>query len=316
MSGFPTLGQFPVAAGQISYHGTGIPTIWSPTILEKLWARLILSEVTNGEYEGQIKNFGDNLVIREEENVTTSEFVDGQAIEYENVDVPAQVLTINRGRVWAFRQNRVSAQQMDKDMTPTWTSNASRRVQEAVERIFFAAVPAQCSAYTSGITAGAEGNIVLGTSGSPVGLSKLNIVDKIAQLRTCLSEQNVQQEGTFLILPPSGIERLVTSELKNTYVTGDPETMLRKGWRGKLCGFDIYESNLLSHAPDGQVEAYNCLFGWKKATAFAGTITENDVMDDPSYFAKLYRGLFVYGFKVVQTNAIGNLYCNFDSTSS
>ena len=67
---YPTLGSFPVAAGQISYHGTGIPTIWSPTILEKLWARLILSEVTNGEYEGQIKNYGDNLVIREEENVS------------------------------------------------------------------------------------------------------------------------------------------------------------------------------------------------------------------------------------------------------
>lgn len=313
---FPTLGYFPVAAGATNYHGTGIPNRWSPTVLEKLWGRLFLPNISSTEYEGQISGFGANLTIRLEEDISTFSYTDGQAISYQNPEIPTTTLVIDKGRGWGFRMPRVSKQQMDIDFTPTWTTNAAKNVKVEVEKQVLAAIPAECSTYTSGLTAGVNGDISLGETGTPISLTKTTIVDKVAELRTILSQQNVDPEMTYLILPPEGVQRIVTSEFKDASLTGDNTTPMRNGWRGKLFNFDIYESNYLSTASDGGATCYNCLFGWKRATAFAGTISENDVMQHPSYFGDFYRGLFIYGFKVVRPYAVGNLYCKFTNDAS
>ena len=47
-----------------SYSGAFIPTLWSGKLLAKFYQNTMLSEVTNTDYEGELKNQGDTVRIR------------------------------------------------------------------------------------------------------------------------------------------------------------------------------------------------------------------------------------------------------------
>ena len=54
-----------VAAGHNQFSGTYIPEIWSRKVLKKFYDASVLGFITNTEYEGEIKNFGDDGLIKQ-----------------------------------------------------------------------------------------------------------------------------------------------------------------------------------------------------------------------------------------------------------
>ena len=60
VSATPWVGQNPNPA----YSGIFIPQIWSGKLVEKFYAATVLAAISNTDYEGEIKNFGDTVNIR------------------------------------------------------------------------------------------------------------------------------------------------------------------------------------------------------------------------------------------------------------
>ena len=81
------------------------------------------------------------------------------------------------------------------------------------------------------------------------------------------------------------------------------EARLQNGFVGRAAGFDIYESNnVYSTQTYGTVIAAPAF-----ATTFAEQIVETEAYRLEKRFADGVKGLDVYGAKVVQPNAIGEL---------
>jgi hypothetical protein len=69
-------------------------------------------------------------------------------------------------------------------------------------------------------------------------------------------------------------------------------------------------SNLLEVVVDGLANVTNCLFGHKSAITFASQYVKSESLPSPTTFGTLYRGLKVYGYKVVKPEALGVFYAS------
>ena len=112
-----------------------------------------------------------------------------------------------------------------------------------------------------------------------------------------------------MVIPAWMCSLIKLSDLKNANLTGDTVSPLRNGRLGMIDTFTLYKSNLLATTNDGAAAATTCIiFGTNHAITFATQLIENENMKNPFAFGTLFRGLQVYGYKVVKGTALGWLY--------
>ncbi len=219
-------------------------------------------------------------------------------------------LLIDKGKSWSFISDDVTKAQADYNYVSDWTADASEQMAITIDTGILANVYADAHASNKGLTAGAKSSAFnLGTTGTPLALDKTNIVDKIADLSSVLSEQNVPKENRWVVLPEVFCNLIIKSDLKDASLSGDGESIARNGRVGRIANLMIYASNLLATTTDGTNTVFNCLFGHKTGLTFASQLIENEgPMRHPDYFGDFYRGLQVFGYKVVKPESIGHLY--------
>lgn len=188
-----------------------------------------------------------------------------------------------------------------------FSDDAGEQMKIKVDTNVFGGIKLAAHSSNQGATAGRNSKgFNLGTSGSPVALSKTNILDYIAALGTVLDEFNVPETGRFLVLPPIYIWMLKTSDLKDASLTGDGTSVLRNGRVGMIDRFETFSSNLLPYNTSDS--AYYLLAGTKDATTFAAQVTKTEKLRAQSAFGELVRGLMVYGYKVIKPDCLAMLY--------
>lgn len=303
---------FPNAAGTPSYAGTMIPEIWSPKLLRKFYASTVLSDIANTDYEGEIRDQGDTVHIRTTPDITIRNYVKGQKLQAETPEPTVVDLLIDKGKYWNFISDDVTKAQADYAYIENWTTDAAEQLKIEIERPIWADIPADAHAKNKGLTAGKiKSNINLGTTGTPVQLTKANVLDKIIDCARVLGEQNVPNgDGQrFMIIPEWAWALLMKSDLKNASIIGDTESVLRNGKIGRIGQFTFYMSNLLQDVTDGANTVTNILFGHKSALTFATQLVKSEgPIRGESYFGDQYRGLQVYGYKVIKPESLGVLY--------
>ena len=57
-----------------TYSGSFIPQLWSNKLNAKFFANTMLSEVSNTDWEGEIKNQGDSIRIRTAPSITINDY--------------------------------------------------------------------------------------------------------------------------------------------------------------------------------------------------------------------------------------------------
>lgn len=295
-----------------------IPEIWSGKLLEKFYAATVFGEISNTDYEGEIKSHGDTVHIRVLPDITINDYSINQELSYERPAVTKVDLLIDHGKYYGVSINKVEEKQADIAYVNKWAEDASDQMKISIETGIFADIYDDPAAANKGATAGViSGNINLGVktgsegTSTAIQLTKTNIIDKIVECGQVLDEQNIPQSDRWIILPAWAITRIKSSELRDASITGDSMSILRNGKVGSIDRFTVYSSNLLFHETDalgtGDPEIFYIMFGHKKATTFASQLTENELIPNPADFGKLMRGLQVYGYKVLLTNAIGVL---------
>jgi len=300
--------SFATAAGQQNYSGTFIPEIWSPRLLQKFYEGTCLNEICNTDYEGEIKTGGDKVIVRTVPTIAIKDYVKGQKLDFQIPTPEKKEMLIDSGKYWAFVLDKVDAKQMDIPAIDRWTEDAANQMKIAIERAIFAAMYSYANAYNKGATAGKiTGDFNLGAAGSPLAITKDNVLDTLVDAGTVLDDQNTPNEDRWMLIPGWVAGMIKKSDLKDASMTGDGKSLLRNGRLGMIDRWTLYSSNLLATGTD-TVKVFNAIFGHKSATSFATQLTETGQGDNPFGFGTLVKGLQVYGWKVFQDANLGHLY--------
>ena len=171
-----------------------------------------------------------------------------------------------------------------------------------------------------GLTAGKiTGNINLGVTGTPLPVvgnhasppvaGQVTILQAILRLGQALDEQNVPEQGRWIVMPTWAATMIKTSELRQAYLSGDDTSILRNGRLGMIDRFTLYVSNLL---PKGAITGPPALAagewviyaGHAHALTFASQVSKVETLRSEFTFGTLLRGLQVYGYAVLDGVAL------------
>ena len=320
---YPVTGDF---ATSQSYSGAFIPTLWSGKLLAKFYQNTILSEVTNTDYEGELKSQGDTVRIRLAPSISIQDYTAGQSLNYEVPEPIFQDMQVNKGKYFGVQVNDVLAYQSDMELMNMFTEDAAKQLKIAIENeVFFNSfVTEGPAAANEGATAGAiSASYNLGTDVAPIDQSTAeNVLNAILRMASVLDEQNVPEDGRFLIISPYDRHLLMQSNIAQAYFTGDNASTIRTGKIGMLDRFSVYVSNLLPKGEAGKAlvsgldatsggatltdakARRTMIAGTSHATSFAMTVDKTEPLRNQTDFGDIVRGLAVYGRKVVKPEAL------------
>ena len=287
-----------------SYAANFIPELWSGKLQVKFYKSTVLGEITNNDWEGEIKGQGDKVHIRTIPTITVRDYTKGMNLTNEvPVSTPLE-LTIDYGKYFSVVVDDIDAHQADVKLMDMFTNDASQQMKITIDGMVLDGIKAAAATANKGATAGAiSGNLNLGTDASPVAFSKSSALDTILNMGLALDEQNVPEEGRWIVLPAWAGALIKGSELRQAYLTGDSVSPLRNGKIGMIDRFTVYLSNNLPKTGDG--DSY-IMAGTRDAVSFASQITNVETLRAQSTFGNIMRGLNVFGYKVTKPEALVN----------
>lgn len=297
---------FPTAQGVQTHSGGLIPNVFSKKMLVYFYLMTVFGAIANTDYAGEIKNQGDKVTIRTLPEVASNEYVKGQGITYEDLKEGTVDLLIDKGLAWAFKTYDVDRAQADmKNYADQWAAHAAKKQAEKLDNLLLADIYGDADTANQGLTAGLKsGSISLGTADAALTLAYNTVIQKIIDCGTVLDEQSAPEDGRWIVLPPVLANLIKKSDLADASYSGDGVSMARNGRIGRVDNFTIFRSNQLTKNADG---SFNCIFGQKSALCFASQLTKTETLRNQNEFGDLYRGLQVYGYKVVKPEAMGLL---------
>lgn len=324
MAVFPTNGAFTTNP---EYTGSFIPQLWSNKLNAKFFASTMMTEIANTDWEGEIKNQGDTIRIRTAPSITIKDYGGAGSVLTSEVPTPIYTdLQINKGKYFSVQVNDVLAHQADMELMNMFTDDAAKQLKIAIEdECFFNwFVTEGADSANMGATAGelsAEYN--LGTDTVPIDQSTAgNVLKTILRMAAALDEQNVPEDGRWLIITPYDRQLLMQTDIAQAYFTGDASSTIRSGKIGMLDRFTVYVSNLLPRGTTGKAMVSGLsavagggsaagakprrmmVAGTKAACAFASQISKTEPLRNQTDFGDIVRGLSVYGRKVVKPEAL------------
>lgn len=306
-------------------NGSGakfIPEIWSGKLQVKFYKSTVLAEITNNDWEGEIKGSGDKVHIRSIPTITIRDYTKGLNLTNEVPQSTPIELTIDKGKYFSVVVDDVDEVQADVRLMDMFTNDAAEQMKIAIDGDVLNNVAASAAAANKGATAGViSANINLGAAGAPRAVTSSNVLDAILDAGQVLDEQNVPEDGRWLVVSPWFSSLIKRSELRQAYLTGDDTTPLRNGKIGMIDRFTLYVSNNVTKVVDlgadaasggtaanADKDAWHFLAGTRDAISFASQITNVETLRAQQTFGNIVRGLNVYGYKVVKPEALVDLY--------
>lgn len=295
-TGIPELGP----TGTMNF----VPELYSGKLVEKFYKSTVFGEIASTDYEGEIAGFGAQVKIRTVPDITVSDYVVGVGIGASYPTSTAVTLAIDEAKSFSVALALVDSRQSDLDMADIFANEGSIQLCIAADQDMLQTIPSQVSSNNAGPVAGVDSDINLGDSTTPRTVTSSNILDFVVDCGTVLDEQNVSDEGRWLVLPPWAVARIKKSDLRIASLAGDGVSILRNGKVGEIDRFTIYQSrNLLTQTSPGP--ATYALFGHSAGLTFAAQIVECQMIDNPADFGYLIRGLMVFGYKVIEPKYVG-----------
>jgi hypothetical protein len=304
---------YPVSPGNPNYSGNFIPEIWSGKLIENFYDATVLAQISNTDYEGEIRQFGDTVNIRTTPEITIRDYVKGQTLVVENPDKPKIQLLIDKGEYFSCVEDDVDKVQSDIVLMDLWSKDASERMKIKIDQRVLVDILPGVDAFNKGATAGRiSGAFDLGTTAAPISVTKdgasstVSVIDLLVDMGTVLDEANAPEQGRYVVIPAKMAGLIKKSELKDASLTGDSVTPLRNGRLGMIDRFTVYVSHNLSRSGTGSSTKYNIIAGHKMGFTFASQMTNMESLRAQSTFGNIIRGLQVYGYKVTKGEALSS----------
>jgi hypothetical protein len=317
----------PVGAGYATtpaYSGTFIPSVWSAKLNAKFYSASTFASICNKNWEGDISSLGDKVIINNIPSISISDYVIGGNLTYQTPVPNTLEMVVDRAKAFSFQVSDVLDYQAKPDLMSMFSDDASQQMRVVMDSTCIYRTFANGAAANTGATAGVRSGLFnLGTTGSPFALTAANVLQKVLELASVLDEQNVPDNGRYLLIDPLTRTLLLQSNIAQAYLTGDATSPVRNGLIGRIDRFDIYVSNQLPYAAasatlwtsgDGSestiVATTNAarrralIAGQTTAIAFASQMAKTETLRNPADFGDLVRGLNIFGHKVVKPEAL------------
>lgn len=287
-------------------NGNFSPVIYSKKTIKFLRQISIVDEVTNTEFEGEIGNPGDTVRIIKQPIVTVSAYARGQVLATQDIEDDDITMIIDKANYYKFSINDIEKKHSHVAFEDMAAESAAYKLKDAFDTEVLTTMLAGATAITGA-----------GTDAAPVAVSytagaDFTPVNILARIARSLDEANVPDDGgRFVIAKPAFFEQLYQEDAKliDVAVTGDRESILRSrklGTSRPVHGLNLYKTN---NAPVGASSgSASLLAGHVMATATAKNILSAEMLRNRDTFADDYRGLMVYGRKVVRPEALVAAY--------
>jgi hypothetical protein len=237
-------------------------------------------------------------------------------------------MQIDQGKYFSVQVADVLQHQADMELMNMFTEDAAKQLKITIENDTFYRwfITEGAAAANTGATAGAiSGAYNMGTDTAVVNTDgatgTISILDPILEMAAVLDEQNIPEDGRWLVLSPRDRNLLMSSNIAQAYFSGDSSSIIRSGKIGMLDRFTVYVSNLLPKGASGQswVDGLGnvastasggakprrlLVAGTNHACAFASQINKTEPLRNQSDFGDIVRGLAIYGRKVLKPEAL------------
>ncbi len=276
-----------------------IPEIWSQKLNNMLTKECVMLQCVNRNWEGEIKNQGDKVKIIQPADVTIST-LGTDTLEYKELTPTSTDLVIDQKKFFAFKINDVAQVQSNTDIMEAHLRNAKKAIEEVQD------------AYLLSLHSSVPSANTVGTESSAISLDKTTIYSKFVDLALRLKNSDAVSAGVrpWVVINPT-IESylLQSSEFISAHNVADKT--LREGAIGRIAGMDVLVSTNLTAVSN----KYYVLAGTNEAITFASQLAKIESLRDQSSFSDLVRGLYLYGAKVVQPNALAKMVVTAPSAS-
>ncbi len=255
------------------------------SVLQKLWTRrvfkpLVTTQLAVSLGKGQSYQIPDIVVP------TVSDYT-GVDITMEAGTDSKQTLTIDQAKYFNTFVDSVDSVEASQAVLPIFSSAGAEALADIQDKAIATRIATQ---------AGIKGG-TLGTTTTPIVLTKTNIIDHISLLKQKLDEADVPSDGRALVVPPFVSALIDVANISGTSTT--EETARRTGFLATFLGFQIYMSNnlVVGTAPSTKVE----MLAFRSNSVFEVEALQDMTFYSPEKrFGDACKALHVYGGEVVR----------------
>lgn len=270
-------------------NGVFSPVIYSKKVQKVFRKSSVVQDITNNDYFGEIKNFGDSVKIIKEPEITVSDYARGTQLTSQDLEDSDFTLIVDRAKAFQFRVDDIETQQSHVN----WLEMASDRAAYNLAQSFDEDVLGYLTGYelVSGVwqaRTAAVGTKAVSTADADELLSghKLSRADFVSggsssdsiavgvsgtfdatplkilnRMNRKLDQLNVPKEGRWVVIDPVFEEILLDENSKlvnNDFNMGSGEGLNNgKLSADKIRGFRVYSSNNLPYLGTGPGTADN-----------------------------------------------------------
>jgi hypothetical protein len=309
------------AAGYPQYSQSLIDPLFYPTLLQRSYAETILKDITSTSYTGQLKNFGDQITFKREPIMNVHRYQKNIKLLTDTPEVETTTLVVDEGFYWNYKMDDVDLFEIQSvnAFKQSLTNSGMRTVAYNVEKSVLAKLVVDAAAYNKGSNAGAVSrNINLGAVGVPLAVTGANFIEVLARAEMVLRESNIWEDGKmFVTLPPAAGSALMTSPLAQFIMTGEKVSGLQGGteqiYKYSPGGFNLTRSSFCPSVYDqtANAQCHYLIFGKVIATGFVQQISKTDIIKSERFFGEYYRGLQIFGSKVLFPEQLAIAYVRF-----
>ena len=297
-----------------------LPKVYSKQVLNFFRKASVAEAITNTDYAGEIAAFGDTVRIIKEPEITVDQYERGQDITATKLTDQEVTLIIDVANAFKFIVDDIETNMSHVNFREVATSSAAYALRDAFDTGVIATMFAGVSASSPNHILGSDSATDL-AAGTFDGTGNLDIgyasgehdpIDVLSHMARLLDGQNVPEEGRWFLANPEFYEQLVATSSKLMSVDFNAgQGSIRNGLvsSGLLRGFNMYKSNNIAATTNA---AGKVIAGHMSSTCTAQTITNTEVLRDPSSFGDIVRGLHVYGAKVLRPEALVSAFYGID----
>ncbi len=268
-----------------------IPQMWSKKLNNMLEKNCVMLQCVNRNWEGEIQQQGDVVKIITPADVNVSTLTSDN-ISYSSLTPTSMDLEINQKKFFAFKIDDVAKAQTSSDIMEAHLINAKRAIEEVQD------------SYLLGLHTDVKASNIVGSEASPITLDKSTIYSEFVKLALALKNSNAVYSGVkpWVVINPN-IEAYLLQSPEFISAHNVADETLREGSIGRIAGMDVLVSTNLTEVDD----KYYVLAGTNDAITFASQLAKIESLRDKDSFSDLVRGLYLYGAKTVQPDALAKM---------
>lgn len=109
------------------------PIKFSNKLIQKLWNETIYNQITNTNYEGEIKQAGDRVRVRTEADIALSDYTKGMTLVTQDLAPTYEELVVNKQKYFKFIVDDIDKFQNDIATIDVEAANARKQISKVID---------------------------------------------------------------------------------------------------------------------------------------------------------------------------------------